>query len=82
MIRTSIAIASLAVGLAACSSGYSMPNTAAAPYNPAVGVTGTASDAASNVSGSTSTSMEEQRIKRANGNTAPTVYTNDTHVAS
>jgi hypothetical protein len=59
----------LAVALSGCAGsgqpGYGGPAS--------VGPTGTASDAVDN-GGSTSSSMEAQRIKRANGNTAPTNY--------
>jgi hypothetical protein len=58
----------LAVALAGCASGqpgYGGPSS--------VGTSGTASDAVDN-GGSTSSSMEAQRIKRANGNTAPRSY--------
>ena len=68
MTKIAMTIA-LAVALSACGSngqpGYGGPSS--------VGTTGTASDAADN-GGSTSTSMEAQRIKQANGNTAPRSY--------
>jgi hypothetical protein len=58
----------LAVALSGCAGGqpgYGGPSS--------VGTSGTASDAVDN-GGSTSSSMESQRIKRANGNTAPVAY--------
>ena len=59
----------LAVALSACAGngppGYGGPSS--------VGTTGTARDAIDN-GGSTSASMEAQRIKQANGNTAPRGY--------
>jgi hypothetical protein len=61
-------IIGFAVALAGCASGqpgYGPPSS--------VGTTGTASDAVDN-GGSTSSSMEAQRIKRAGGNTAPVGY--------
>ena len=68
MTKIAMTIA-LAVALSGCAGsgqpGYGGPAS--------VGPTGTASDAADN-GGSTSSSMEAQRIKRANGNTAPTNY--------
>ncbi|HTE35347.1 MAG TPA: hypothetical protein VK630_02275 [Reyranella sp.] len=67
MTKITMTIA-LAVALSGCASGqpgYGGPSS--------VGTSGTASDAVDN-GGSTSSSMEAQRIKRANGNTAPRGY--------
>jgi uncharacterized lipoprotein YbaY len=69
----------VAVALSGCSA-LAQSNTA--PIGANVGVTGTASDALSNTSGSTSSSMEEQRIKQQHGNSAPTSYVNGTHFPS
>ena len=59
----------LALALSGCAGngqpGYGGPSS--------VGTTGTASDVVDN-GGRTSSSMEAQRIKRANGNTAPRSY--------
>ena len=70
----------LAVALSGCSA-MEHADSAAAAANGSVGVTGSASDAMSN-GGSTSSSMEEQRIKMQHGNTAPTGYENQTHIGS
>jgi hypothetical protein len=84
MTRTPAVIIAFAFALSGCSgpgqAGWL--GAATAPYSANVGGTGTAGDAMGNASGSTSSSMEEQRIKQQHGGTAPTVYENQTHLPS
>ena len=76
IVAIAVALSSSAVLAQTTTTPMSSSGVKGTTSDSSVGVTGTASDAAVNTpnnphGGSTSTSMEEQRIKNHNGNTAP-----------